>query len=152
MFWSFSYQLTADETIIEDSKDKPRSAYRPLYSVLLTDKRAIFRFDSLGSTLSQTFYYQEIEDARPRKRFFVSYVEITARNKTYLINAPDADYWAGKIMSMKEKDSPMRKEIPDPGRGKTRALLHMLSALKDSSVLTEEEYEEKVKRIETEQT
>jgi hypothetical protein len=55
-------------------------------------------------------------------------------------------------MSMKEKDSPMRKEIPDPGRGKTRALLHMLSALKDSSVLTEEEYEEKVKRIETEQT
>ena len=152
MFWSFSYQLTPDETIIEDSKDKPRSALRPLYSVLLTDKRAIFRFDSLGSTLSQTFYYQEIEDARPRRRLFIYYVEIKARNKTYLINAPNADYWAGKIMSMKEKDAPARKEMPDPGRGKKRALLHMLTALKDSSVLTEEEYEKKIKQIEAAQT
>lgn len=152
MFWSFSYQLTPDETIIEDSKDKPRSAFRPLYSVLLTNKRAIFRFDSLGSSLSQTFYYQEIEDARPRRRFFISYVEIKARNKTYLINAPDADYWAGKIMGMKEQNAPVRKDMPDPGRGKKRALLHMLSALKDSSVLTEEEYEKKIKQIETAQT
>jgi hypothetical protein len=149
VFWSFSFQLTPDEKAIEDSKDKTRSAYRPLYSVLLTDKRAIFRFDSLGSTLSQTFYYHEIEEAKPQRRFFVNYLEIKARNKTYLINTPNAEYWAAKIMSMKGKTGPARKEMPDPQEGKTRALLHMLSALRDSSVLTEEEYKEKAKQIES---
>ncbi|MEE9523736.1 MAG: hypothetical protein V3V59_03185 [Thermodesulfovibrionales bacterium] len=149
MFWSFSFQLSPDEKIVEDSNDKTRSAYMPLYSVLLTDKRAIFRFDSLGSTLSQTFYFHEIAVAKPQRRFFVNYLEIKAKNKTFLINTPNADYWAEKIMSIKGKTGPASTVMPDPQEGKTRALLHMLSALRDNSVLTEEEYKEKVKQIDS---
>ncbi|UCG78574.1 MAG: hypothetical protein JSV21_01700 [Nitrospirota bacterium] len=148
MYWALSIKLVPGETVIEDSRDGNWAAYKPLYSVLLTDKRVILRFDSLGSSLSQSFFFNEIEEARSQKRLFINYLDIKARNKSHLFNVQRADYWAEKIMTLRDNGTASKNIEIDPGSGKKRALLHMLSALKDSSVITDEEFQEKIKKIE----
>lgn len=70
MFWSLSFHLLPDEEIVDDSTRKKSSGIKPAYSVFLTNRRAIFRFDSLGSSLTQSFFYHEIVDIKPCRRPF----------------------------------------------------------------------------------
>ena len=149
MIWSFSFQFMPDEKKIESSEEKARPGYRPLYSVVLTNKRAIFRFDSLGSSLSQSFFYHEIEEIAPHKRLMINYLHVKSKGKTHLVNAPDPVYWAERIMSMKESAGFTNEKISGTKEDKKAKLIAMLSELKEHSVLTEKEYEEKMKQIES---
>jgi hypothetical protein len=140
-----------DEQILEDSTVKKQPGLRPLYSVLLTNKRAIFRFDSLGSTLTQSFLYDEIEAINPQKRLLVSYLNVTTKNKSYLINAPDAAYWSKKIVDAKDthqNKAEISKE-DSPRIDKKRELLDMLSVLKENAIVSEKEFQEKKDQIDS---
>ncbi|OGW23882.1 MAG: hypothetical protein A2X59_11825 [Nitrospirae bacterium GWC2_42_7] len=148
MSWGFSFQLFPGENIIEDSTNKSHSGVKPAYSVFLTNKRVIFRFDGLGSSLTQSFFYNEVLDVKPVKRVFVNYLHVKTSKKEFFINTSDTDYWSGKILDIKEKI----KELPSP-EGKTaesstergkRELLDMLTILRKNSLLTDNEFDEKV--------
>jgi hypothetical protein len=45
MFWSLSLPLVPEEAVLEDSISHPLSKIKPAYSVFLTNKRIVFRFD-----------------------------------------------------------------------------------------------------------
>ena len=62
MFWTLSFELLPEEKIIDDTTRKVSAGIKPAYSVFLTNKRAIFRFDGLGSSMAQSFFYQEIQE------------------------------------------------------------------------------------------
>jgi hypothetical protein len=60
MFWNLSFQLMPDEKIIADSTQiKQSRIIKATCSVILTNKRVIFRFDGLGSSLTQNFLPNE---------------------------------------------------------------------------------------------
>jgi hypothetical protein len=56
MFWTLSFELLPGEKIIDDTDRRGSSGIRSVYSVFLTNMRTIFRFDGLGSSLSQSFF------------------------------------------------------------------------------------------------
>ncbi len=148
MFWSLSFQLLPDETVLDDSSRRATSAIKPAYSVFLTNRRAIFRFDGLGSSMTQSFFYGEIRDIRPSKRLFVSYLLVKTDKKEFLLNAADAEYWSEKILEIKQGmsesgDGPSSPRPLSPER-KKRELLDMLTLLRKNDLLTDAELEEKV--------
>jgi hypothetical protein len=148
MFWSLSFQLLPDEIIVDDSLRRDRSAIRPAYSVFLTNRRAIFRFDGLGSSMTQSFFYEEIQDARPSKRLFFSYLLVKTEKKEFLLNTSDAEYWAEKILEIRQGvteygDSPLQQRPLSPERRK-RELLDMLTVLRKNELLTDDELEQKI--------
>lgn len=155
MVWSLSFHLLDNEEILEDSASREQSAIKQAYSVFLTNKRVMFRFDGFGSSLIQSFSYSEIVEVKPCKRLFINYLSLKTRKKDCFLNIPEADYWAEKINKMA---ADARKEAataqsslhhsPPAIRGK-RELLDMLAILRRHSVLSEEEFEEKVKTLET---
>lgn len=102
MSWAVSFKLLLGEEIIEDSSENQHALIKPVYSILLTDKRVIFRFDGLGSLLKKSFYYNEIHDAKPIKRLNISYLFIKSKGREYLFNTSDSEFWSKKIMSIKE--------------------------------------------------
>ena len=148
MFWSLSFQLLPDETVIDDSSRRVRPAIKPAYSVFLTNRRAIFRFDGLGSSMTQSFFYEEIRDAKPSKRLFVSYLLIKTDGKEFLLNTSDAEHWSETILQMKQGISEAGEAFstqrpPSPERRK-RELLDMLTVLRKNELLTDAELEEKI--------
>ena len=50
MSWAVSFKLLPGEEIIKDSSENQHALIKPVYSILLTDKRVIFRFDGLGES------------------------------------------------------------------------------------------------------
>jgi hypothetical protein len=151
MSWSFSFQLLPDEKVIDDSTKRQQSAIRPAYSVFLTNRRSIFRFDGFGSSLTKAFFYNEILEVRPAKRLFLGYLVIKTKNKEYLFNTSEPEYWSQNIISMKKDfeatDGPEAKSAPSV-QGK-REFLDMLVALRKNALLTEEEFEEKTRLLDT---
>ncbi|MGE5892605.1 MAG: PH domain-containing protein [bacterium] len=143
MIWSFSNQLLPDEQVIEKPDAKSSMGIRSTYSALLTNKRVLFRFEALGSNLTQSFFYDEIEDVQPSKRLFVNYLQVKTQKKEYFINTSDTEYLADKIKSMKEqlKSTCSRDKQNENERC---ILLDMLDILRKNGILTDEEYEEKV--------
>jgi len=152
MTWGFSFQLLPDEEVIEDSVRHGLPKIKSSYSVFLTNKRLIFRFDGLGSSLTQSFFYHEIVDAKPRTRLFVNYIQVTTSNKDYFLNVPDPEYWSKKTLDVKES----LKGLPEvsktkaavPGNNK-RELLDMLTTLRKNLLLTDGEFEEKVRLLDS---
>ncbi len=148
MFWSFSFQMLPDEEIIEDSTQKQLAGLKPAYSVFLTNKRAIFRFDGFGSSLTQSFFYNEIIDVKPCKRLFVDYLHVKTKKKDFFLNTANADYWSNKILSIKGnlKESPedSRQMRPVSPEREKRELLDMITALRNNSLLSDKEFEEKI--------
>ncbi|MEW6109879.1 MAG: hypothetical protein AB1632_12040 [Nitrospirota bacterium] len=154
MFWSLSFQLLPDEVIIDDSTRENHSGLKPAYSVFLTNKRAVFRFDGLGSSLSQSFFYDEIMDVKPHKRLFINYMQLKTKRKEFLLNIPDADYWSNKILSTKEnlKESPPAQPeqiTSSPKAAGKKELLDMLTVLRKNSLLTDRELEEKIHMLDS---
>ncbi len=153
MFWSFSFQLLPDEKVIDDSTRRPSSGIKASYSVFLTDKRAIFRFDGLGSSLTQSFFYHEINDVKLSKRIFISYLELKTAKRDFLLNVSDAGYWADKIQELKKAaayaEAPIPQTLQVSAERKKRELIDMLTVLRKHSLLTSEEFEEKIHRLDS---
>lgn len=152
MFWTLSFELLPGEEIIDDTTRRGRSGIKAVYSVFLTNKRAIFRFDGLGSSLSQSFFYNEIEDVSTTKRLFFTYLELTVKKKIFLVHIADADYWSKKILQLL-KQMPASSENrftakPSP-ESRKRELMDMLTILRKHSLLTDSELEEKVQLLDS---
>ncbi|MHB8883297.1 MAG: hypothetical protein ACYC69_17535 [Thermodesulfovibrionales bacterium] len=152
MFWSFSFQLMPDEKVIEDSTQRPQTGIKASYSVFLSDKRAIFRFDGLGSSLTQSFYYHEIREVRPIKRLFITYLDLRTDKRNILLNIADAEYWAGRIREMKGAAAGEQTAVQPAALSserKKRELLDMLTILHKQSLLTDEELDKKIHQLDS---
>ncbi len=102
MFWTLSFEMLPGEEIIDDTTRKSHSGIKPAYSVFLTNKRAIFRFDGLGSSLSQSLFYNEIQDVATTKRLFFTYLEVKTKKRNLLFHVSDAPYWLKRILEIKK--------------------------------------------------
>lgn len=158
MAWSLSFKLQPGEEIIDDSTKMKTSAIKPAYSVFLTNRRAVFRFDTLGSSLIQSFDYEDIDEAMPTKRLLIDYLSITSQGRKFFLNTSDARYWAERIMQI--KDTPMEiqpktadggakiAETPPKARSRTtEELKEMLTELKEHGMLSHAECEEKLRLL-----
>lgn len=143
--------MAPGENIIDDSTNRSQPGLKPDYSVFLTSKRVIFRFDGLGSSLTQYFYYNEILDVKPVKRLFVSYLHVKTSKKEFFLNTSHADYWSDKILEIKAKiekiPSHEGKTAESSAEMQKRELLDMLTILRKNSLLTDNEFEEKVQKL-----
>jgi hypothetical protein len=152
MFWSLSLQLMPDESVLEDSTKRESGGLRPAYSVFLTNKRAIFRFDGLGSTMTQSFLYHEITEARPLQRMFITYLDLRTSSKEYFLHIPEPGYWAPKILEYKNITSAAAAGVQATSspivRRKKQDLIDMLDSLKRHTILTQEEFDQKKKLVE----
>jgi len=153
MFWTLSFQLLPGENILEDSTERTGTGIKAAYSVFLTNKRAIFRFDGLGSSLTQSFFYNEISSIHTRKRLFVTYLEIRTGKKDSLLNVADAEYWADRITRHKESspsgDAGSKYSGASSPERKKRELLDMLTVLRKNGLLTDSELEEKIRMLDS---
>ena len=147
MFWSLSMQLMPEEQVLEDSSNKlAAKGIKPAYSVFLTNKRVVFRFNGLGSSMAQSFLYHEISDVRPSTRMFVTYLRVNAGSKEHFLHIPEPAYWAGKIIELKKSMPAAQESCPPVAAGirtKKQELLTMLSALRKHDILTETEFDQK---------
>ncbi len=147
MFWSLTFQLLPDEIVVDDSSQRPQTGIKPAYSVFITNRRVIFRFDGLGSSMSQSFFFDEILDVKPARRLFFSYLQVTTGQRQFLLNTTDVDYWTSRILEIKKsrpaEGQPIGPRQVSPER-KKRELLDMLTVLRKHSLLTDEELEEKI--------
>jgi len=152
MFWSLSLQLMPGEAVIEDSTGTQMEGVRPVYSVFLTNKRAVFRFDGLGSTMAQSFLYDEITEARPVRRMFITYLNVKAGGKDYFLHTPAPEYWAARLLEAKRTvlAVPAADSSPEDASAASRKrddLHRMLDDLRRHAILTDAEYAEKVRLV-----
>jgi hypothetical protein len=150
MFWSLSLQLMPEETVLEDSTTHPVKGIKPAYSVFLTNKRVVFRFDGLGSSMTQSFLYNEISDARPTTRMMITYLGMKSGQKEHYLHIAEPEYWAGKILEVKKgmPEAPASR-IEADARIKKQELLTMLSVLHRNNILTAAEFDQKKKLVES---
>ncbi|HET7318082.1 MAG TPA: PH domain-containing protein [Nitrospirota bacterium] len=154
MFWSFSFHLMPDETILEDSTSRSLAILKSTYSVFLTNKRVIFRFDGMGSSLAQSFLYREIDKVQPSKRLMINYLCVQTSGEQYFLHTPEPAYWAERILKMKKSASQV-PEVSRPaepaGRTKKQDLVEMLTTLRKYNLLTDAELAGKIKLLEKQQ-
>ena len=154
MFWSLSFHLMPDEYVAEDSTSRSLAVLKETYSVFLTNKRVIFRFDGIGSLMSQSFIYREIDQVQPLKRLMVNYLCVHTSAKQYFLHTPGPAYWADRILKMKKSvaQAPEASKPADPvSRTKKQDLSDMLMTLRKYNLLTDAELAEKKKLLETQQ-
>ncbi|NJD55300.1 MAG: hypothetical protein FIA94_02715 [Nitrospirae bacterium] len=153
MSWSFSFELLPGEAVVEDSTKRETDVIKSVYSVFLTNKRVIFRFDGMGSYLSNAFFYSDVLDARITRRLFVNYLILKTKRKDHLFNIPEPEYWSRQILSAREKIGDIGAEAKAVDavspEGKKKTLLDMLIVLHKNNLLTEKEFEEKVNFLDT---
>lgn len=154
MFWSLSFHLMPDETVMEDSTSRSLAVLKSTYSIFLTNKRVIFRFDGVGSKLAQSFLYREIDNVKLAKRLMINYLCVQTAGRQYFLHTPEPAYWAERILKMKKSVS-QAPEVSRPsgpaGRTKKQDLIEMLTALRKSNLLTDTELAEKIKLLEKQQ-
>ena len=153
MSWSFSFELLPGEEVVEDSTKRNNEVIKSAYSVFLTDRRVIFRFDGMGSYLSNAFFYDDVLDVRATKRIFVTYLILKTKRKEYLFNISEPEYWIRQIVASREKYKGAASAVADmesvPQDKKKRLLLDMITVLHRNRILTEEEFEAKVHLLDT---
>jgi len=151
MFWSLSFQLMPGESIREDSTGQDTGGIKPTYSVFLTNKRVIFRFDGLGSTMAQSFLYPEITAADPAQRMFITYLRLQTQRKEHFLHIPEPGYWAAKILGYRNGASPpapAMQPLSDPiAQRKKQELIDMLDALQRQGILTADEHDQKKRLV-----
>lgn len=159
MSWGLSFQLHPGETVIEDSSLEDKNLVKSVYSVLLTERRVVFRFNGFGSKLCKSFMYGEIKGIQTTTRLFVSYLRITTYTHDELFNVCDADYLANRIRECKamyseealppvSSPSPLLSEESSPAKRK-KNLYNMLLALKEHGLLTDDEFKKKVEQLDS---
>ncbi len=150
MFWSLSLQLMPEETVLEDSTKRPVKGVKPAYSVFLTNKRVVFRFDGLGSSMTQSFLYPEITEVRPTRRLLVMYLCVKSGQKEHFLHIAEPDYWAGKITEFKTRKPEAPAGRIDAGiRMKKQELMTMLTTLRNNDILTAAEFDQKKKIVDS---
>jgi hypothetical protein len=153
MAQEMSFELLHNEEIIADSSKDEHSLVKPVYSVVLTNQRVFFRLETLGSSLTKSFFYSEILDAKTTKRLFFNYLMLVTKSGEHYFNTSEPGYWSEKILRLKEKikgSHQGEKESTTSLSGKNKVeLLDMLSALRKNSILTEEEFKEKVRLLDS---
>ena len=150
MFWSMSFQLLPGEAIIDSTdkrKEETGSGIKPSYSVFLTNKRVVFRFDSLRTSMTQSFQYGEILEAGITRRLFITYLSLRTKEKTHYLHVDLAEHWRDRILAVKEQYAGAEAEGA-PAKGPDGdQLLGMLKVLRKSGILTEAEYTEKAAAV-----
>lgn len=155
MFWSLSLQLLPDETIIEESPSQSSAGVKPSYSVFLTNKRVAFRFDGFGSTMAQSFGYDEIAMATTAKRMFITYLVLKTAAKEYYLHVAEPERWASRILDTKAGMLPQATMPPERAapsgelavQRKRRELHAMLATLRKHDIITDAELQDKGQRI-----
>jgi len=154
MFWSLSFHLMPDENILDESTGRSLAVLKSTYSVFLTNRRVIFRFDGVGSSMAQSFIYHEIDNVQPLKRLMINYLCVQTSAKQYFLHTPEPAYWAERILKMKKSVSQapeaLRPAAPVIGT-KKQDLADMLMTLRKYNLLTDAELAEKKKLLETQQ-
>ena len=85
------------------------------------------------------------------KRLFVNYIQLNTEKKEFLLNVSEAGAWVKKIVEMREKygtasaQQPAVKAISSEQRKKE--LHDMLTSLRNASLLSEKEFEEKAAQL-----
>lgn len=107
MGWGLSFRLRPDEEIYDTSMESEKGVIKPVYSVILTNQRVLFSFNPmsssiLGSSLWNSFEYNEISEIEVVSRIFIKYLKLTAKNRQYHMKVNDPDYWAEKIRNYRE--------------------------------------------------
>jgi hypothetical protein len=147
MKWDFSFRLHPGESVLEKDEGEKKFGLKSIYSPVLTDKRVVFRFNSLTSNMTQSFFYEEISDVQTTTRLLVKYLKIISKGKAYLFNIDSPEKWAAKIIRNKERFRSPEKTQAEKQRPSLTELLSMLETLRDYGLLTEQEFEEKRKNI-----
>jgi hypothetical protein len=151
MNWSFSVKLMPGETVVDKPEDARLFGIKTVHTPILTNRRAMFKFNSLSTGLIQSFNYDEIDDARPANRLMIKYLRLICGSKEYYMNVDVPEEWALKIMGYKDQFG----ESPKAGAAHAAAssvhtpdeLAAMLDALYTAGVITDEERAEKLARI-----
>ena len=89
---------------------------------------------------------------RGRQQDF-NYLILKTKRKEYLFNVSESEYWIRRIKEEKETYaglvSDMREVETVPPEKKKRMLLDMLTVLHKNNILSEKEFEDKVRLLET---
>jgi hypothetical protein len=151
MNWMLTFHIMPDETIVEDSTKTAPAVLGPTYTVFLTNKRVLFRFNAIGSSMTQSFTYQEIEDVQVLTRLLIPYLCVRSKGKEFFIHTPNPGYWSSKILETKKRmpDATTHAAAPLPGIGSREELRKMIITLQRYNILTAEEVENKLKLLDT---
>jgi len=147
MNWNISFKLQPGEELVEKADDGKGFGLQAMYTPVLTNRRALFKFNSLNTNLVQSFSYDEITSARQVARLLVKYLKLTVDGRDVLLNVDDPEGWAGKIMECRERYGGKGAE---PAKSRPRSLselLGMLETLKEYGLLSAEEFEDKRRKI-----
>jgi len=150
MNWIFSLKLMPGETVIDEPDDTRTFGIKTVHTPVLTNRRAMFRFNSLSTGLMQAFNYDEIDDARPANRLMIKYLRLICGNREYYMNVDVPEEWALKILGYKEQYGTRPKadaNAPSPSGHTADELAAMLDALHAAGLLTDEEHSEKLARV-----
>ena len=149
MKWSISVRLQPGEEIVEQDRDNRLLGLKPIHSVILTNKRCLFRFNTLNTNMVQAFDLTEISSVRQASRLLIKYLRLTVGGKDYLFNVSNTDTWAARLSeSIAGESDRIKATAPrEPLKVSLTELVVMLDTLKKVGLLTEEEYEAKKKMI-----
>jgi len=145
MSWSFSVKLLPNETIVEEGQTLSTFSVQAEHTPILTNRRVMFKFNTLSSGLVQSFPYSEIEEARSTSRLMIKYLLLKSGGREHYLKVDDPASWAAKILEYKDK----YKDVAETGEGaqapSNAELVVMLESLHAAGVLTDSELDEKLK-------
>lgn len=147
MKWNISLRLEQGEEFIEKQEDARKFGLKAMYTPMLTNKRALFRFNSLSTNMVGSFTYSEITDAQAVSRLLIKYLKISTKNKDHLLHVDDPDEWARKIKEFKERFRSKGNAAPAARRPSLPELLAMIETLKEFGLLSPDEFEAKRRMI-----
>ncbi len=144
---SLVFQLQTGETILEQDKilEEGGIQFASLYSVVLTDRRAIFRYSGISSSYSLAFGYDEIQSVAVTRRLFVDYLQVVTAEGGYLINIGNPAYWVGRITEMLTNLTAAPRATAQP----VADPLQMLEALERQGLLGPDEIKQAKQKLGT---
>lgn len=146
MNWSLKLKMLPGEEILDKPEDKRMFGLKTVHTPILTNQRALFRFNSLSSGMIQCFPYDEIDDARPANRLMIKYLRLVCGSNEYYMNVDDPEEWALKILGYKEMAEQGAKAAQTEGPSPTE-LESMLVKLHAAGLLSDAELADKRARL-----
>ena len=148
MKWNISLRLEQGEEFVEKQEDARKFGIKAMYTPMLTNRRALFRFNSLSTNMVGSFAYSEITDVQTVSRLLIKYLKVSTKSKDHLLHVDDPDEWARKIKEFKERFKPKRNAAaPAVRRPSLPELLAMIETLKEFGLLSPDEFEAKRRMI-----
>ena len=147
MKWNISLKLEQGEEFIEKQQDGRKFGLKAMYTPVLTNKRALFRFNSLNTNMVGSFAYSEITGVQTVSRLLIKYLKVSTKNKDHLLHVDDPDEWARKIKEFKERYRPNGCAAAVVRKPSLPELLAMIETLKEFGLLSPDEFEAKRRMI-----